>query len=65
MVKLWLFFSTVRPWCLDSSAGSAVPAVECICKDDKVSAALQIARGKLLSSVFRVFKAFLILNGYW
>ena len=25
-------------------------AGECICKDDKVSAALQMARGKLLSS---------------
>ena len=40
--------------------------VECICEDDKVSAALQMARGKLLSSdaFFCGFKAFLILNGY-
>ena len=53
MVKLGLFFLLfVR------GAWIAVPentelvwaAGECICKDDKISAALQMARGKLLSS---------------
>ena len=53
MVKLGLFF----PLCV-RGAWIAVPANtdlvwaagERICKDDKVSAALQMARGKLLSS---------------
>ena len=41
-------------------------AGECICKDDKVSAALQITRGicVVLRCAFCVFKAFFILNGY-
>ena len=44
-------FSTVRPSCLDRSAGKLRWAAgECICKDDKVSAALHMAREKLLSS---------------
>ena len=64
MVNLGLFFILfVR------GASIAVPANtdlvwaagECICKDDKVSAALQMARGKLLSSdaFFAVLRHFL------
>ena len=64
--EAWALFSTVRPWCLDSSAGKHRifwAAGECICKDDKVSAALQITRG-ICVVLGCVFKAFLILNGY-
>ena len=69
MVKLGLFFILfVRgAWiAVPANTDLVWAAGECICKDDKVSAALQMARGKLLSSdaFFCVFKAFLILNGY-
>ena len=58
--EAWALFSTVCPWCLDRSAGKLRWAAgECICKDDKVSAALQMTRGKLLSS--DAFFAFLRL----
>ena len=53
MVKLGLFFLLfVRgAWiAVPANTDMVWAAVECICKDDKVSAALQIARGKLLSS---------------
>ena len=53
MVKLGLFFQLfVRgAWIAVTAHPDLVwAAVECICKDDKVSAALQRARGKLLSS---------------
>ena len=53
---------TMRP---ANQRESAPPEIEVNCKDDKVSAALQMARGKLLSSdAFFRFKAFFILNGH-
>ena len=53
MVKLGLFFILfVRGAWIAVPANTELfwAAGECICKDDKVSAALQMARGKLLSS---------------
>ena len=69
MVNLGLFFILfVRgAWiAVPANTDLVWAAGECICKDNKVSAALQMARGKLLSSdaFFLRFKAFLILNGY-
>ena len=53
MVNLGLFFILfVRgAWiAVPANTDLVWAAGECICKDDKVSAALQMARGKLLSS---------------
>ena len=52
-MKLWLFFLLfVRGAWIEVPANLDLvwASGECICKDDKVSAALQMVRGKLLSS---------------
>ena len=64
MVNLGLFFILfVRgAWiAVPANTDLVWAAGECICKDDKVSAALQMARGKLLSSdaFFAVLRHFL------
>ena len=50
MVKLGLFFYCSSVVLGQTNTDLVWAAGECICKDDKVSAALQMARGKLLSS---------------
>ena len=60
MVKLGFFLLVRGAWIKKpANLDLVLAAGECICKDDKASAALQMARGKLLSS--DAFFAFLRL----